>query len=107
LSKQVHLPPGCSGFTCADGTNISASRPGGTVTVSDRHADAINNSQYGDTGFISARGAVSFGTKKSRFCERCRNIWNAWNDVCPRCSTAEEPVPTVERNGDRHLVETA
>lgn len=86
MSVKVQLPPGCSGFDCKDGTKYNAGKPGGSVTVSDRHAAAINGGQYGDLGLVSARGALSFGTKRGQECPRCSRLWNAWNDVCPRCN---------------------
>ncbi len=85
MSVKVQLPPGCSGLDCKDGTKYTATKPGGSVTVSDRHAAAINSGQYGDTGFISAKGAQSFGTKRGQRCEPCNRLWNAWNKTCPRC----------------------
>ena len=90
MSVKVNLPPGCAGFDCKDGTKYTANRPGGTVEVSDRHAKAINRSQYKDRDFISATGAQSFGTKVGQLCESCGRVWNAWNATCPRCE-----VPTV------------
>lgn len=88
MSVKVQLPPGCSGFDCKDGTKYTANRPGGHIEVSDRHADAINGGQYGDTGLVSAKGALSFGTKKSRWCANCARVWNAWNETCPKCASA-------------------
>lgn len=88
MSTKVQLPPGCSGFDCKDGTKYSASRPGGSVTVDDRHASAINTGQYGDTGLVSAKGALSFGTKRGQWCRACHRLWNAWNHECPKCGTA-------------------
>jgi len=88
VSVKVQLPPGCTGFDCKDGTKYTASRPGGSVSVEDRHARAINNGQYGQQDFISAKGAVSFGTKRGKVCDPCRRVWNAWNDECPRCGGA-------------------
>lgn len=85
MSVKVQLPPGCSGFDCKDGTKYTAGRPGGSVTVSDRHANAINTGQYGRTDFISAKGSESFGTKRGQWCEHCNRTWNAWNFVCPKC----------------------
>ena len=85
MATKVQLPPGCSGFDCKDGTKYTAPRPGGTVTVEDRHANAISAGQYGESGFISAKGAVSFGTKRGQWCPACRRVWNAWNTTCPRC----------------------
>lgn len=92
MSVKVNLPPGCSGFDCKDGTKYSASKPGGTVEVSDRHARAINTGQYGDTGFISATAALSFGTKRGQLCETCGRVWNAWNTVCPKCDVATHTI---------------
>jgi hypothetical protein len=92
MSVKVQLPPGCSGFDCKDGTKYTA-KPGGTVTVEDRHASAINKGQYGQQDFISAKGALSFGTKASRHCGSCRRVWNAWNDTCPRCGQATTSEP--------------
>lgn len=88
MTVKVKLPPGCSGFDCADGTKYTANRKGGTVEVSDRHASAINKGQYGETGFVSAKGALSFGTKEGRWCSNCNRIWNSWNKSCPRCGDA-------------------
>lgn len=85
---KVNLPPGNVGFNCKDGTRYTADRPGGTVTVDERHAKAINQSQYADLGFITATGALAFGTKRGQYCAPCRRIWNAWNDTCPKCGEA-------------------
>lgn len=90
MGVKVQLPPGCKGFDCADGTKYTAKRAGGTVEVSDRHASAINGGQYGETGFISAKGAMSFGTRIGRWCVDCKRLWNAWNAECPRCGSACE-----------------
>lgn len=92
MSVRVNLPPGCSGFNCKDGTRYKADRAGGAVTVSDRHAKAINEGQFGQKGFINATGALSFGTKKGMRCEPCGRVWNAWNDQCPRCGTETVPL---------------
>lgn len=82
---KVQLPPGCKGFDCKDGTKYTASRPGGSVTVEDRHANAINTGQFGQRDLISAKGAQTFGTKKGKYCLPCKRLWNAWNVECPRC----------------------
>jgi hypothetical protein len=97
MSKRVNLPPGCSGFDCKDGTKIKADKPGGTVVISDRHADALNRSQFAEQGFISAKGALSFGTKRSMICVHCNRVWNAWNSTCPKCGadTVEQMRPTA------------
>lgn len=85
MSVKVQLPPGCKGFDCADGTKYTANRAGGSVTVEDRHAKAINTGQYGEKGLVSAKGALSFGTRKGKHCQPCKRLWNAWNTECPRC----------------------
>lgn len=82
---KVNLPPGCYGFEAKDGTKYTARKPGGSVEVSDRHAKAINEGQFGQQDFISAKGAQSFGTKGGQLCESCGRLWNAWNHVCPKC----------------------
>lgn len=85
MGVKVQLPPGCSGFDCKDGTKYKANRPGGMVEVSDRHAKAINQGQYGEKDFISAKGQVSFGTRSGQLCTPCGRLWNAWNKTCPKC----------------------
>jgi hypothetical protein len=90
VSVKVNLPPGCYGFEAKDGTKYTAKRPGGHVDVDDRHARAINQGQYGQSDFISAKGAQSFGTKTGQLCESCGRVWNAWNSHCQKCD-----VPTV------------
>lgn len=87
---KVNLPPGCSGFNCADGT-VYKGKPGGSVTVTETHARAINQGQYGEKDFITAKGAQAFGTKRGRWCEPCRRVWNVWNHECPKCEA-----PTTE-----------
>lgn len=88
MSVKVQLPPGCSGFDCADGTKYKATKKGGTVEVSERHAAAINSGQYGTTGFISAKGALVIGTKDGRWCQKCNRLWNKWNKTCGKCGEA-------------------
>lgn len=87
MSVKVQLPPGCKGFDCADGTKYTAKKAGGSVEVSERHAAAINGGQYGQTNFISAKGALSFGTKNGRWCRTCNRLWNAWNHTCSKCGS--------------------
>lgn len=92
MGVKVNLPPGCSGLDCKDGTKYTAAKPGGVVEVDDRHARAINTGQYGEKGFISATGAMSFGTKRGMVCEPCGRVWNAWTTACHHCGT-----PTVNQ----------
>lgn len=99
MSAKVNLPPGCGGFTCADGTRYDA-RPGTSVVVSDRHADALDRSQYAEKDLLTAKQPLSFGTKRGRWCQACRRVWNAWNDVCPRCGA--ETVEHERKVGPAH-----
>lgn len=85
MTVKVNLPPGCYGFQAKDGTKYDANRPGGSVSVDDRHAKAINEGQFGQNDFVSAKGMQSFGTKISQVCEPCGRVWNAWNHTCPKC----------------------
>lgn len=86
---KVQLPPGCYGFDCKDGTKYTG-RPGGHVDVDDRHAKAIRTGQFGQAGFVSASGAVSFGTRRGQRCRPCNRVWNVWNTSCPRCGAPTE-----------------
>lgn len=92
MSVKVQLPPGCSGIDAKDGTKYTASRPGGSITVDDRHAAAIERGQFGEKGLLSGKGAESFGTKRGQYCEPCNRTWNAWNSACPRCHYETVPV---------------
>lgn len=88
MSVKVQLPPGCKGFDCKDGTKYTAARAGGSVTVSDRHAEAIKNSQFGgDANLVGNVGGETFGTKRGQRCPKDGRLWNAWNDTCPKCGT--------------------
>lgn len=88
---KVNLPPGCYGFETTDGTKYDG-KPGGSVDIADHHARDITKGQYGQQGFISAAGALAFGTKKGRACTNplCRRIWNAWNETCHSCGSTTE-----------------
>jgi hypothetical protein len=93
---KVQLPPGCSSLRFADGMPpAKAARPGGYVNVSDERARAIDSmSGNGDAGLVTGRFRV-FGSspKAGRWCRNCQpaRLWNAWNDVCPRCGAPTEP----------------
>lgn len=93
MAIKVNLPPGCKGFDCKDGTKYTAARAGTHVMVEDRHADALNKSQFGGDGHLIGNvGRESFGTKKGMKCPKDGRIWNAWNDTCPKCGTVTEAV---------------
>lgn len=90
MGVKVKLPPGCSGIDAQDGTRYTG-RKGGVVEVSDTHAAAIRRSQHQDIGMLSGTEAHFIGTKKGRWCEPCKRLWNAWSTECPKCG-----VPTTE-----------
>src|SRR5579875_21758 len=89
----VNLPPGCGGFTCADGTRYDT-RPGTALTLEDRHARDLAKSQYAQAGFITAE-SFTLGTKKGRWCRPCRRLWQAWSQVCPKCGQPTAPARTL------------
>lgn len=92
MATKVSLPPGCTGFDCKDGTKYKA-RAGTHVMVEERHADALQSSQFGgDAHLVGNIGRESFGTKRGQKCPKCRRIWNAWNDVCPKCGVATDTI---------------
>lgn len=76
---RVTLPEGAKGVA-ADGRYTA--RPGDQVSVSPAHAAAIE--RFRRSG--PSRGeAFALGTKGGRLCTSCRRLWNAWNELCPRC----------------------
>jgi hypothetical protein len=90
---KVQLPPGCRGFDCKDGTKYTAAKAGGSVDVSERHADAIRDSQFaGDAHLIGNIGRNTFGTKRGMKCPKCRRIWNVWTKECRHCGVETEEV---------------
>lgn len=102
MSVRVKLPgepgkPGCVGLQSRDGT-VYEGKPGGTVTIDDRHAAEMASSKRtgSDNGLISLKEGWSFGTKTGRLCGRAcsRAVWNSWSLTCPRCGydTVEQPV---------------
>lgn len=91
----VQLPDGCYGLDMANGRQYTADKPGGKVEVSGRDARFIDTSYYGQGQAGIMRGGPQFtiGTRKGRWCEPCRRLWNAWSHLCPRCGAA-----TTEHN---------
>lgn len=90
----VNLPPGCRSLRMEDGTRYVAPRSGGTVTVSDSHAAAIDRIPGNGTAGLVSAGFREFGTRKGgRQCTGCGRIYYAWTTVCPRaaCGAATEP----------------
>jgi hypothetical protein len=90
VGNRVNLPPGCGGFTAADGRYDA--RPGTHVTVSDEHAARLRKSAHTSVGMISVGGGIVIGTKKGRRCDPCGGrVWQAWSLSCPRCGAPTEP----------------
>jgi hypothetical protein len=94
---KVQLPPGCSGVTVGGKRygGIGKNKPGGSITVSERDAAAINRAAgNGEAGLLTASKSVYVRTqKKGRWCGVCRRLWHAWSVVCPKCgrdTTQEE-----------------
>jgi hypothetical protein len=91
----VNLPPGCRSLQMEDGKRYVAGRSGGQVNVTHEHAKAIDRlSGNGTAGLITAGFRVfTEGRKAGRWCTNCQpaRLWNAWNDLCPRCGSATEP----------------
>jgi hypothetical protein len=93
VTRQVHLPPGCSSLQMEDGTRYKASRPGGTVTVSDSHGNAINRmGGNGTAGLVNGNPGLYVVAKKGRECPSCHRRWHVWTTECPKCSVATEPL---------------
>ena len=91
MSKRVNLPPGCIGFTSADGTKSPEVRQGSSVTISDEHADRLRKSAHTSIGMITVDPGTVIGTKGGRVCASCRRTWQVWSDFCPRCGRPTEP----------------
>jgi hypothetical protein len=94
LPERVQLPPGCGGFTTADGTRYDA-KPGTSVVLEDRHADALARSQHSSIGLVT-KPSTGIGTKKGRWCRPCRRLWQAWSQVCPKCGQDTVPEADME-----------
>jgi len=79
-----------------DGRRYVASRTGGSVTVSDSHAAAIDRMPGNGTAGLVTAGFREFGTgavRNGRWCRSCQpaRLWNAWNTTCVKCGAATEP----------------
>lgn len=101
MSQRVNLPPGCGGFTCADGTRYNA-KPGTSVVLEDQHAKALSQSQHQSIGLVKAGESFALGTKRGRYCEVCARMWQAWSVQCPKCGreTAEAGLVTSPEPDD-------
>jgi hypothetical protein len=91
MSRKIQLPPGCIGFTSADGTKSPEVRQGTSVTISDEHASRLRKSAHASIGMITVDPGTVIGTKKGRWCASCRRLWQAWSDFCPKCGEATQP----------------
>lgn len=89
MSQRVQLPPGCGGFTTADGSRYDA-KPGTSVVLEDRHADALAKSQHSSIGLVT-KGSTRLNTKAGRWCRPCRRLWQAWSSTCPKCEGPTVP----------------
>lgn len=95
---QVRLPAGCEGLNLEDGTRYTA-RKGGTVTVSDEHAAAVQAYSGGDAAILNGQFRMFGGTKTGRWCPACRFLAQAWSKTCPRCERrgiATETIPEAD-----------
>lgn len=94
MPSKVNLPPGCRSLRMEDGKRYVAAREGGTVTVSDSHARAIDAMDgNGTAGLVTGQFRVfGGGACAGRWCRSCQpaRLWNAWNATCPRCGAATE-----------------
>jgi len=91
MTRQVRLPPGCSGLQMEDGTRYK-DRPGGMITVSDDHAAAINRMDgNGTAGLVSAPEGEFLRSRNGRKCTACNRKWMPWVEHCHRCGAQTEP----------------
>jgi len=99
LTSQVNLPPGCRSLQMEDGTRYIAPRAGGMVTVSDRHAKAIDHIPgNGTAGLVTGRpGIYASGAKPGRVCTACGRVSYPWSGTCPRPSCGAPTVPETPR----------
>jgi hypothetical protein len=92
MSRKIQLPPGCIGFTSADGTKSPEVRQGTSVTISDEHASRLRKSAHASIGMITVDPGTVIGTKGGRVCVPCGGRrWQAWSLECPRCGSPTVP----------------
>jgi hypothetical protein len=85
MGERFNLPPGCAGFTSADGSRISA-KAGTSVVLEDHHAARLKKSAHASIGLVTPM-SYALGTKKSTLCPACNFLGQAWTTECPRCQT--------------------
>lgn len=84
---KVNLPEGCYGLDFADGSKVDGTQ-GSAVEVTDSQARQLDKSWYGQSNVMNGSQRLSFGTRKGRRCTPCKRLWNAWNELCPKCGQA-------------------
>lgn len=89
MSERITLPPGCAGFTTADGRTLKA-KPGSSIVLEDGDAKRLLNSGHVSAGVIS-RQSHRLGTKHGRWCVECRRLWQGWSYECPKCGELTVP----------------
>lgn len=88
----VQLPPGCSSLRFEDGSRAKAARPGGRVFLNEAQANTVDRMDgNGTAGLVTGNTGTHVGTKRGRWCERCRRLWNAWSLACPKCGDDTTP----------------
>lgn len=95
---KVNLPPGCAQLKFADGDPrpVRATRPGGSVVVSDERARMIDSmTGNGEGGLVHAAFREYGDSTRSpgRVCTRCGFKAYAWSLTCPRSSCGAGTVP--------------
>ena len=95
MPSKVNLPPGCRSLRMEDGTRYVAAREGGSVTVADGHAAAIDRMDGNGTAGLLTASFREYGTsgKPGRRCTGCGRVYYAFTMTCPReaCGAATEP----------------
>lgn len=104
MPSKINLPPGCRSLQMEDGTRYAAPRTGGSVTVSDAHAAAIDRIPgNGTAGLVTGQPGVfvSSGRRNGRWCKACRpaRLWQSWTKVCPKCDVLTEPEQQAQASG--------
>jgi hypothetical protein len=97
MSQTFTLPPGCKGFTTAEGTTLR-SNGNGTITLEDHHANRLLHSAHASIGLISQQ-VHSLGTKTGKWCRACRFLAQGWAEVCPKCAGPVVPESELSATG--------
>ncbi len=89
MSERVTLPPGCAGFTTADGRTLKA-KAGTSIVLDDRDAAVLKRSEHASIGLVTSQ-SFRLGTRDGRWCEECRRLWQGWSLQCPKCDALTVP----------------